>query len=129
VKNVVFLTTDTHANLYNDARLATFQEENAAAPVNSGINEMVTGPVATMTFAKEVSDATGDPNAGNLITGFFKAPPPNGPGMVCASIDVFSYTEVKVTSQAVTLTPKDINGKPVQEKSGAPCGPFTIPAK
>jgi alkaline phosphatase D len=129
VKNVVFLTTDTHANLYNDARLATFQEENAAAPVNSGINEMVTGPVATMTFAKEVSDATGDPNAGNLITGFFKAPPPNGPGMVCASIDVFSYTEVKVTSQAVTLTPKDINGKPVTEKSGAPCGPFTIPAK
>jgi hypothetical protein len=51
--------------------------------------------------------------------------------MPCAATDVFSYTEVKVTSKAVTLTPKDLNGKPVTEKgSGNPrCGPFTIPAK
>jgi alkaline phosphatase D len=131
VKNVVFLTTDTHANLYNDARLATFPEENnGGGPVNTGMNEMVTGPVATQTFAKEIDQATGKPGSGDQVTNlFFKQPPPNGPGMVCASTDVYSYTEVKVTSQAVTLTPKDLNGKPVKEKSGAPCGPFTIPAK
>jgi phosphodiesterase/alkaline phosphatase D-like protein len=128
VKNAVFLTTDTHANMYNDARLSTFQEEGGT--VNSGINEMVTGPVATMTFAKEINGAAGDPRAGDFVTaGFFKPPPPDGVGMQCASIDVYSYTEVKVTSTAVTLTPKDIAGKPVKEKSGAPCGPFTIAAK
>ena len=49
--------------------------------------------------------------------------------MVCASTDVYSYTEVKVTSKAVTLTPKDLNGNKVKESNGAPCGPFTIPAK
>jgi phosphodiesterase/alkaline phosphatase D-like protein len=130
VKNVVFLTTDTHANLYNDARFATFPEENPSAPVNSGINEMVTGPVATMTFNKEINQAAGRDDAGDLVTAaFFKGAPPNGVGMVCASTDVFSYTEVKVTGTALTLTPKDLAGNPVKEKDGAPCGPFTIPAK
>ena len=128
VKNVVFLTTDTHANLYNDARLATFPEEGG--PTNSGINEMVTGPVATQTFDKEIDQATGKQGSGEQVTNlFFKQPPPNGPGMQCASTNVYSYTEVKVTSKAVTLTPKDLNGKPVKESSGAPCGPFTIPAQ
>src|SRR3954451_19764194 len=130
VKNVVFLTTDTHANLYNDARLATFAEEGG--PIDTGIKEMVTGPVATMTFAKEIDSAAGRQGAGDLITSaFLKQPPPNGPGMECASTDVYSYTEVKVTSTAVTLTPKDLNGKGVTEKGSGnpPCGPFTIPAK
>jgi phosphodiesterase/alkaline phosphatase D-like protein len=130
VKNVVFLTTDTHGNMYNDARLATFPEEGG--PVNTGINEMVTGPVATMTFAKEIDGAAGREGAGDLITAaFLKQPPPDGPGMVCASTDVYSYTQVKVTSKAVTLTPKDLNGKLVTEKGSGnpPCGPFTIPAK
>jgi phosphodiesterase/alkaline phosphatase D-like protein len=130
VKNVVFLTTDTHANMYNDARLSTFPEEGG--PVNSGINEMVTGPVATMTFTKEINNAAGRNDAGDLVTSaFFKPPPPDGVGMQCAATDVYSYTEVKVTSTAITLTPKDLNGNPVKEKgTGTPrCGPFTIAAK
>src|SRR3954454_19941523 len=130
VKNVVFLTTDTHANLYNDARFSTFPEEGGT--VDSGIHEMVTGPVATMTFTKEINGAAGRDDAGDLVTSaFFKPPPPNGVGMECASTDVFSYTEVKVKSKALTITPKALNGKLVHEKgSGArPCGPFTIPAK
>jgi phosphodiesterase/alkaline phosphatase D-like protein len=130
VSNVVFLTTDTHANLYNDARLSTFPEEGGT--VNSGIHELVTGPVATMTFTKEINGAAGRDDAGDLVTSaFFKPPPPDGVGMECAATDVYSYTEVKVTSKSLSLTPKDINGKLVHEKgSGAPaCGPFTIPAK
>jgi phosphodiesterase/alkaline phosphatase D-like protein len=130
VKNVVFLTTDTHANLYNEVRLATFPEEGG--PINTGINEMVTGPVATMTFAKEIDGAAGRQGAGDLITSaFFKQPLPDGVAMRCASTDVFSYTEVKVTSKALTLTPKDLNGKLVREKGSGnpPCGPFTIAAK
>jgi phosphodiesterase/alkaline phosphatase D-like protein len=133
VKNVVFLTTDTHANLYNDARLATFPEEGG--PLDTGINELVTGPAATMTFTKEIDATTGRQGAGDLVTSvFFKPPPPNGVGMRCAATDVFSYTQVKVTATAVTLTPKDLNGKPVHEKGqngaqGPQCGPFTIAAK
>jgi alkaline phosphatase D len=133
VKNVVFLTTDTHANFYNDARLSTFPEEGGT--VNTGINEMVSGPAATMTFSREIDSATGTPGAGDLLTSvFFKPPPPNGVGMVCASPDVYSYTQVTVTSKAVTLAPKDLNGQPVHEKGsngaqGPQCGPFTIPAK
>jgi hypothetical protein len=114
--------------MYNDARFSTFPEEGG--PVNSGINEMVTGPVATMTFTKEINNAAGRNDAGDLVTSaFFKPPPPDGVGMQCAATDVYSYTEVKVTSTAVTLSPKDLAGKPVKEKNGAPCGPFTIAAK
>jgi phosphodiesterase/alkaline phosphatase D-like protein len=128
VKNVVFLTTDTHGNLYNDARFSTFPEEGGT--VDSGINELVTGPIATMTFAKEIDGAANRQGAGDLVTaGFFKQPPPNGPGMQCAATDVYSYTEVKVTGKAVTLTPKDLNGKPVKQKDATACGPFTIAAK
>lgn len=133
VKNVVFLTTDTHANFYNDARLSTFEEEGGLK--NTGIMEMVTGPVATMTFAKEIDSVTGKPGSAELLRSlFFKPQPPDGLGMQCSSIDVFSYTEVKVTSKAVTLTPKDLNGKNVTEpgsngQPGPQCGPYTIAAK
>jgi phosphodiesterase/alkaline phosphatase D-like protein len=133
VKNVVFLTTDTHANFYNDARLSTFPEEGGT--VNTGINEMVTGPAATMTFTKEIDSATGTQGAGDLLTSvFFKPPPPDGVGMPCAAPDVYSYTQVTVTKSGLTLTPKDLNGQPVREKGsnnqpGPVCGPFKIPAK
>lgn len=56
VKNVVFLTTDTHANLVNEVRLRTLEQ---GGPINSGMFEFVTGPVATKTFSKEIDDAVG----------------------------------------------------------------------
>ncbi|HEX8116574.1 MAG TPA: alkaline phosphatase D family protein, partial [Pyrinomonadaceae bacterium] len=128
VRNVLFLTTDTHGNLVNTARVKTFAEEGG--PEESGIFEEVVGPVATKTFKKEINDATGNQSSGDaIVAAFFKPPPPNGVGMQCAAIDVFSYSEVRVTSKSVTLTPKDIRGRPVQEESGAPCGPFTIVKK
>jgi phosphodiesterase/alkaline phosphatase D-like protein len=133
VKNVVFLTTDTHANFYNDARLSTFDEEGGRK--DTGIMEMVTGPVATMTFGKEIDRVTGKPGSAELLRAlFFKPAPPDGVGMPCSVIDTYSYTQVKVTSKAVTLTPKDLNGKGVTEpgsngQPGPACGPFTIAAK
>ena len=50
VRNVVFLTTDTHANLVNEVRYKTL----GGAPEGTGIWEVVTGPVATNSFAKEI---------------------------------------------------------------------------
>ncbi len=55
VENVVFLTTDTHANLINEVRYATL----AGPPTSSGMWEVVTGPVATNTFAKEIDSTLG----------------------------------------------------------------------
>ena len=38
--------------------------------------------------------------------------------MACASADVYSYAEVKVTGAAITVTPKDAAGALVREKTG-----------
>ncbi len=127
VKNAVFLTTDTHGNLVNDVRLQTLED---GGPVDSGILEAVTGPVATKTFAKEIDDAVGQEGAGAAISAaFFKPEPPDGVGMDCAATDTFSYSQVTVTGKALTITPKDLNGNPVRDDSGEPCGPFAIAAK
>ena len=49
VKNVIFLTTDVHATLINDARFKTLE---SGGPENSGITDMTVGPVATANFGK-----------------------------------------------------------------------------
>ena len=51
VKNVIFLTTDVHATLVNDAR---FQTLESGGPENSGILDVIVGPVATANFALEI---------------------------------------------------------------------------
>jgi alkaline phosphatase D len=132
VKNVLFISTDTHAVLVSDARIKTLEP---GGPVDTGITDFVTGPVATRTWDTELAVATGNSNAGDSLRSvFYKPPPPDGIGMPCANLDVYSYTEVRVTSSAVTLTPKDLNGHRVQDKNkssaaGPPCGPFTIARK
>jgi alkaline phosphatase D len=126
VKNVLFLTTDTHANFVNEIRLSTFGPNG---PVGTGIWEVVTGPVATNTQNKEVDETLGRPGMGSAITAlFYKPKPPRGVGMACASADVYSYAEVKVTGAAITVTPKDLAGKLVHEETGGACGPFVFRA-
>ena len=89
--------------------------------------EVVTGPVATNTQNKEVDQTLGRPGMGSAITAlFYKPAPPRGVGMSCASADVYSYAEVKVTGAAITVTPKDAAGKLVREETGGACGPFTF---
>ena len=124
VKNVVFLTTDIHANLVNDARLKTLED---GGPVNSGILEVASGPSGTDTFADDINDATGNPNAANLANQFFlRRPPPDGPGIRCSNLDVFSYGQVKVTSKKLTIALKDANGRTVKDPDGKNCGPYVV---
>ncbi|MGZ8782596.1 MAG: alkaline phosphatase D family protein [Gaiellaceae bacterium] len=124
VKNVLFLTTDTHANFVNEVRLRTLEP---GGPVGTGIWEVVTGPVATNTQNKEVDETLGRKGMGSAIVAlFYKPQPPRGAGMACASADVYSYSEVKVTGAALTVTPKDANGRLVREETGGACGPFTF---
>ena len=126
VKNVVFLTTDTHGNLINEVRFRTF----GAVPEGSGRWEAVAGPVATNTFAKEIDQFLGTPGAGTAIGAlFFKPPPPSGLGMRCAALDVYSYAQVTVTARTLTVAPRDVKGNPVREATGVACTPLVLTAR
>ncbi len=125
-KNVVFLTTDTHANLINEVRFRTL----GVNPESSGMWEVVTGPVATNTFAKEIDRFLGQPGSGTAIAAlFFKPRPPNGLGMRCAAIDTYSYAQVTVTARTLTVAPLDAAGRPVREATGVACAPLVIAAR
>jgi alkaline phosphatase D len=127
VSNVVVITTDTHANFVNDVRLQTLEPPG---PVSSGILEVVTGPVATNTFAKEIDTTLRSPGTGIVVTSlFFKPGPARGVGMQCAAPDVYSYAEVEVTGTTLTITPKDATGKRVVDVTGTDCGVFVVRAK
>jgi alkaline phosphatase D len=127
VKNVVVLTTDTHANLVGDVRHQTF---TPTGPVATGITEVVTGPVATNTYATEVDDVLGRKGIGKLVGAvFFKPQPPVGLGLSCASLDTYSYAQVTVAASRLTVRLKDSKGQPVRDLLGAPCGPVVIQAK
>ena len=126
VRNVVFLTTDTHANMFGEVRLQTLE----GPPIGTGIWEAVTGPVATNTYAKEIDSVIGAKGTGDFITSLFLKPaPPAGIGMPCAATDVFSYSQVVVTGTTLTVTPKTSTGAPVREKTGAVCAPLVITAR
>jgi alkaline phosphatase D len=123
VKNTIFLTTDVHATLVNDARFSTFPEEGGTK--NSGIYDFTVGPAATENYNQEIQETTGNANAGAIARdAFFKQQPPNGPGMRCAVTDKFSYGEVKATRSTLTVTPKGIDGKPLTD-----CAPLTLTLK
>lgn len=121
-RNVTFVTTDVHANLVNDVRFQTLEQ---GGPRDSGITEFTAGPVATMTFAKEIDSATGQAGSGKVVTDvFFKGAPPNGVGMRCAATDVFSFAEVTVTARTLTVDYRDQDGRRIPD-----CGPFTLRAR
>ncbi len=123
VRNLVFLTTDTHANLVNEVRHRTL----GATPEGSGMWEVVTGPVATNTFAKEIDGFLGSTGAGTAIGAlFFKPQPPNGMGMQCAALDTYSYAQVTVTAQRLTVAMKDAKGRAVREATGYACPPLVL---
>lgn len=132
VENAVFLTTDVHANMVNDARLQTLEP---GGPVNTGITEVTTGPIATKTFAGEINGAVGDPSSATAIRAFFfNAPPPTGVGMQCSGLDEFSYAQVTVAKTQLRVDLKNIEGKPVlntadRAKPAEPCPAVVIPAK
>jgi phosphodiesterase/alkaline phosphatase D-like protein len=123
VKNVIFLSTDVHATLVNDAR---FQTLEPGGPRNSGITDITVGPAATANFELEMDDATDRPGVGELADGaFLEPPPPAGVGMQCSVIDQFSYGQVRVTANRLTVTPKGIDGRQLSE-DGRPCGPIVL---
>jgi alkaline phosphatase D len=139
VKNVVFLTTDTHAAFANVIRYRTLDGDVAPAnapggtpPLDTPFQDFIIGPVATNPFWDEIDNIVGTEGSGELISNAFFKPGPDatpiaGVGMFCVQGGTYSYAEVEVSSGAVTIFFKDQNGNPVQDANGQPCGPYTIP--
>ena len=126
VKNVVVLTTDTHAHLIGEIRTDTFA---AGGAVGTGVWEVVTGPVATNTYAQEIDSFLGGSGFGAVLTGaFFKPSPPRGLGLRCAQTDEYGYAQVTVTSTALTAQPRTAAGRVVVDASGASCAPLVVRA-
>jgi alkaline phosphatase D len=105
IRNVVFLSTDTHANLINEVFIDRFTEAQPIA------DEFVTGPIATFTFEQEIRRAVPiglDPNAvlGALHALFDIV------GVNCRHLNAFSYGLVNVDASAGTanITLKDDRG-------------------
>jgi alkaline phosphatase D len=133
IANVVFITTDTHADFANVIRLRTLAGDvaptnaPAEAPVDTPYSDFVAGPVATATFWTEIDEVTGNPGSGELLSQlFFKADPPSGVGMFCAQGDTDSYAEVTVTAARVRIAYKDASGDPVLDVDETQCGPYTV---
>jgi phosphodiesterase/alkaline phosphatase D-like protein len=137
VRNLVFLTTDTHANFANVVRYRTLNNDSAPSnapaetPSDTPYQDFITGPVGTNPFWPEIDQVTGQPGSGQLLSNaFFKPPPPDGVGMFCAQGNVFSYAQVEVSSSAITIHYKDEQGNTVKDADGTtPCGPYTIRAQ
>jgi phosphodiesterase/alkaline phosphatase D-like protein len=115
IDNTLFLTTDTHATLQNQVFIDRFTDPGTIS------NEMVTGPIATTTFANEVIGVAGFVGlfAVNQALNAFT-------GMDCRNLDKNSYATVDVTSGGTTsITSKDDTGNAVigQDVTGAnlPC--------
>jgi alkaline phosphatase D len=134
VANVVFMSTDFHANMVNDARFDTL---GPGGVQNSGILDITTGPVATRTYSQQLNEGVDPPNpaVGPLVQSVFLKPePPAGVGMQCAATDQFSYAQVRVTKGEVTVDLLDANRQPVIDTGdiaapdGAPpCSRIVIP--
>ena len=137
IRNLVFLTTDTHAAFANVVRYRTLNGDSAPSnapagtpPLDTPYDDYIIGPVGTENFWREIDDATGTDGSGRLVSEFFFKPaPPDGMGMFCAQGDVDSYAEVEVGSSQVTISFKDANGQTVRDVNDQPCGPYTIPAQ
>ena len=119
---------DRHARAHD--RRDPLDDLRAPGPVSTGIWEVMTGPVATNTYAKEIDTALGSPGSGDFVTSLFLKPPlPRGLGFRCTATDVYGYAEVTATATTLTVAPKAAAGGPVKEKTGATCEPLVLRAR
>jgi phosphodiesterase/alkaline phosphatase D-like protein len=127
VKNVVVLTTDLHGHLIGEVRSSTLEP---TGPVGTGIWEVVTGPVATNTYAKEIDSVLGAPGTGDFVTSLFLKPqPPNGIGLRCTATDAYGYAQVVATRTTLSVAPRAATGGAVKEKTGGVCAPLVLRAR
>jgi alkaline phosphatase D len=132
ISNVIFLTTDNHANLVNQV----FEDRFENCPTPPGptptcaetnppttiANELITGPIATNTLDKEIRATF--PTLGAIAVFAFNSVLDIA-GLDCRNIDTYSYGVVMENAAAGTTSVdlKDSAGNPVVNlgPSGLPC--------
>ncbi|MEO8091413.1 MAG: alkaline phosphatase D family protein [bacterium] len=133
ISNLVFLTTDTHADFANVVRERTLTGDVAptnapgASPADTPYRDFVAGPVATNTFWAEIDQVTGGSGNGETLSNaFFRTAPPIGVGMLCSQGDEDSYAEVTVTADRLKVNYRDADGGPVTDVDASQCGPYIL---
>lgn len=136
-RNLIFLTTDLHANMIGDVRMRTF----GGKPITTPYKEVVAGPIAATTHKYQIVNAYDRPQLADMVRNLFytASVDPKGEsgglGMTCANLDTYAYGQVKVTSTRLTVTLKDLNGKRVLSEGGSvtpagkPCPVVTLTAR
>jgi alkaline phosphatase D len=106
IRNVVFLTTDVHANIFAPVRI----DLTDAQPV---AYEAIVGPIATEPLEVEIVEQLGEAGAGlfePFLTGVI--------GVDCAELKSYSYGVVDIdTAGTMTITAKDAAGNELCTKT------------
>lgn len=118
IQNVVFLTTDIHATIVNEVFRDRF-ENGFPAPPTTIAQEVITGPIATFTFAQQIAAAFGPTAVAQVQAALSLA------GVDCRNLNRNSYGVVEVNALlgTATITSKDQNGVAVvnQVAPAVPC--------
>lgn len=105
IENVVFLTTDIHANFMNEVAIDRFRDP---API---AEEFVTGPIATNSFEDEIRELFGGGSLGDLAVAAVQQLL-NVAGVDCRYLDAYSYglVDVDAATHTATISLKDESG-------------------
>ncbi len=113
IKNVIFLTTDNHANIVNEVFVDRFTDPEPIA------NELITGPIATFTLEEEIIGGYG-PELLQAFHGIL-----NLVEVDCSNLNTDSYGVVDFDSDAGTvgIELKDADGEIVHDQldPSVPC--------
>lgn len=96
VRNVVWLATDTHANLFQELR---------SEGEDTGMAELVVGPIGTVTLGTVIRELAGP--LGVLAAGTYLA----GQGTRCIELDEQSYGVATATASTLALDARDAAGR------------------
>jgi alkaline phosphatase D len=103
LKNVVFLTTDFHANIFGPVLMDPFGDDSDRQTI---AYEAIAGPIATTPLQQDVVAVIGEAQAGLLprfLTGVI--------GVECAALDAYAYGLVEIDpAGALRITAKDKDG-------------------
>ena len=102
IRNVVFLTTDFHANIITDVRVDIFADPEPVA------KEVVVGPIATATLRRELESVVGATGVDAFVALLTNILQPD-----CLELDAYAYGLVEVDADAGTVhvTVKDDAGR------------------
>jgi alkaline phosphatase D len=119
IANVIFLTTDTHANLVNEVFIDRFVDGGTIA------QEFVTGPIAEGTLEGDTV-AAGGPLALVGLHAILDVV-----GVDCRELNAFSYGSVEVNSAAgtATIVLKDEDGNAISDRRLLPLPSPSLCAK